>query len=163
MGQLVFLWETTPVVKRNPDGSVRRRRMGYFRCSCGNVFIRRVGSCGGSCGCSRGPSRIDRVNHGLSGDPLYGVWKRIKNSCYNRKAENYHLYGGRGVGMYRGWRNDFRTFYNHVMGLPDVGGVLVLVDRDGDYAPGNVEWISIEENRRRRILREMKERRQNIW
>lgn len=87
-------------------------------CECGvekeRALTHVVNSIFKSCGCKRGQGK-DKIKHGMSGrngHPLYAVWATIKTRCYNENHPSYRMWGAKGVGMCRAWKNDFITFYN---------------------------------------------------
>lgn len=97
----------------------QRKRLVEVVCDCGKVnWVRWDSIKSGrttSCGCYT----IDRLKnnqpakiHGLSDHPLYTVYKRVIDRCYNPKHKSYPNYGGRGVVMCEEWLNDFMCFYN---------------------------------------------------
>ena len=72
-------------------------------CDCGN-FIRvqsgnMVSGQTNSCGCLNSETTSKRnETHGLTKvfPKEYGIWKRMKQRCYNPNASYYEYYGGRG-------------------------------------------------------------------
>jgi hypothetical protein len=84
----------------------------------------------------------------------YGLWKRIKQSCYDRKYQSYHNYGARGIQVYEPWRTSFQSFLGGL--LADIGprpSKLHSLDRknnDGYYEPGNIRWATAKEQSRNR-------------
>ena len=66
-----------------------------------------------SCGClQRETAKKDSTTHGLTGHPIWSLYRDIGNRCYNSNVKHYHLYGGRGVEMCEEWKSDFVVFYN---------------------------------------------------
>jgi hypothetical protein len=77
---------------------------------------------------------------------LYSIWAGMKKRCTNKKANNYHLYGGRGIIFYKEW-NNFEPFQRWALanGYNDS----VLIDRrdvDGNYEPSNCRWLTLVES-----------------
>jgi hypothetical protein len=107
------------------------------------------------------------TRHGLTtrtGEhPLARLWYRILRRCENPSADNFYLYGGRGIRVCERW-HDLPTFIADVEaeigprpeGRYPSGYPLYSLDRidnDGDYRPGNMRWATAQEqvaNRRRR-------------
>lgn len=89
---------------------------------------------------------IGNTKHKLSKHPLYRKWTDIKTRCLNPNYHEYYLYGGVGIRMYADWVNDFKSFYDYVVNLPNYGVEGLTLDRIKgykDYAPGNLRWASI--------------------
>lgn len=118
------------------------------KCDCGNISIVDTTSLKSghskSCGClSRETTSKIHKTHGLTNSKLYRTWANIKRRCYNSNSDDYPRYGGRGIGVFEDWINDFQAFSDYVSALPnyDVKGyTLDRINNDGDYAPGNLRW-----------------------
>ena len=122
------------------------------RCDCGsertvfagNLLMRRSSSCG--CFKSERSRERGRANrkHGLSGHPLYAVWKKMIHRCTNEHDHDWARYGGRGIRVHEPWLH-VTTFVEQVeseIGLPDQGMTLDRIDNDRNYEPGNIRWSS---------------------
>jgi (2R)-ethylmalonyl-CoA mutase len=117
------------------------------KCDCGSIVYSPTArlKCGGvkSCGCLCGKSSII---HNLSKTKIYKRWIGIKSRCYNKNAENYRNYGGRGIKMCDEWRNDFMSFYNWAIH----GGYrddlkIDRIDVNGNYEQNNCRWATNKE------------------
>lgn len=65
-----------------------------------------------SCGCLQQESRQEtNRTHGMSGTPEFKIWVGIITRCENPNAQSFPHYGGRGIRICRGWREDFTSFY----------------------------------------------------
>lgn len=107
-----------------------------------------------SCGCLH---RELMTKHGLTGNPLYQIWKGIIGRCTDPGNPAYENYGGRGIGILDRWRKDVAVFIADVEreigprpeGVSAAGRALYSLDRwpdnDGDYEPGNIRWGTAEE------------------
>jgi hypothetical protein len=87
----------------------------------------------------------------------YKTWASMKQRCLNPKAPNYHLYGGRGIGICEQWLGEdgFSKFLLDVGERPDGKTLDRYPDKDGDYKLGNVRWATpTEQSRNRRELSE---------
>src|SRR5579862_6744547 len=90
---------------------------------------------------------IKRTRDGLPTQE-YEVWHSMRSRCNNPNRSDYHLYGGRGV------RCDltFEEFLAEVGPRPSVRNYLVLKDKNGHYAKGNMKWVPLEQWRRGKPL-----------
>jgi hypothetical protein len=83
---------------------------------------------------------------------MYTLWTEIKKRCYNKNSKTYPHYGGRGITMFAGWKNDyvaFKAYVDEELGpQPSDGHSLDRIDNEGNYAPGNIRWATREEQNR---------------
>lgn len=128
----------------------------YFECTCdcGVVKERNLKSIlkGGtkSCGCLRDEIVSDN-NRKYPKETLnsreYKAWSNMKTRCYNKKREQYHNYGGRGILVCPQWLgyNGFTVFLKD-MGKCPVGHSLDrFPDTNGNYCPENCRWATTEQ------------------
>lgn len=155
LGECIYLYEM-------PKES---HRMAMFKCRCGTTFTTSINNVKTghttSCGCMSSRGRIGLENnmykHGLRFHPLFNRWSDIKKRCYNKNFKYYDYYGGRGIALCDEWRDDFKSFYDYMMDLPNAMKDGYTLDRypdnDGDYKPGNMRWATAKQqanNRRKR-------------
>lgn len=121
----------------------------FWECSCICGKIKTVSGshlkCGRtlSCGCLQKERAAEcATKHGEHGIPEYVAWKNMISRCYNPKNDHYHLYGGRGISVYDGWRNDFSTFFEHIGKRPTQKHSVDRIEVNGNYEPGNVRWAT---------------------
>lgn len=134
-----------------------QHRVWRFKCDCGNVIVARGASvrygAPASCGCacnSYGKSspgapaaeRNGRYKHGLSGTREYFIWADMQRRCFDNRNRSYALYGGRGIVVCEKWRNDFIAFYSDMGPRPSRNHSIKLIDRSGNYEPGNCCWAA---------------------
>lgn len=105
-----------------------------------------------SCGCLRDelssqryetilkPER-EKMYHGLTKHPLYGVWNNMKRKCLEPTRKGYKNYGARGISVCERWL-DFKNFYADVKDLYEPGLTMDRIDVHGNYEPGNVRWVT---------------------
>ena len=127
-------------VGRYPDGD---RSVAICQCSCGSRLRRIYGSSllageSKSCGCAR----LEKVTkHGLYESPHYARWHGMMARCYNPESISYSRYGGRGIKVCDRW-HDVETFVAELPPGYVKGAQLDRIDNDGDYEPGNVQWLT---------------------
>jgi hypothetical protein len=88
--------------------------------------------------------RRQQTRHGLTGHPLFNVWLGMLDRCENPDSRQYHRAGGRGVTVCPAW-HDVAVFIAWVEANLEprpANGYFGRIDGSGDYAPGNVRWIT---------------------
>lgn len=114
--RLVFIRKTQSQ-KSDGHGNVIAFLRALYECSCGakkeiNVNAVKMGKVK-SCGClQKDDIRSRSSTHGLSKHPLFRIWVDLKTRCYNKNADAYPYYGGRGVVVCDEWKNNFKAFYD---------------------------------------------------
>ena len=144
--------------------SKRKYRFGIYKCGfCGEEFRTQINSVKNgdtkSCGCHRRRTTSEtHKTHGLSNTRLGRIWGGIKRRTLNPKHKQYNDYGGRGISICEGWKNDFMSFYNWAMQNGYSEGLSIdRIDNDGNYCPENCRWTtSIIQNRNQRIRKDNK-------
>lgn len=97
-----------------------------------------------SCGClSREKTRKRNTKHGHACrgkvTRAYVCWQHLKQRCLNPSNKDYPNYGGRGIGIYPDYRDDFLALYADMLDPPP-GLSLDRIDVDGNYEPNNIRW-----------------------
>ena len=88
--------------------------------------------------------------HGMRKTQEYKAWSEAKQRCHNPKSSKYKWYGARGISVCDEWKNDFEAFFSHVGPKPSEKHELDRIDNDKGYEPGNVHWVTKQDNVRNR-------------
>jgi hypothetical protein len=133
------------------------------RCECGKTLIVYGNNLHSgrtrSCGCLHREKTAQRfskllTSHGYARrglrHPLYEVWNGLRQRCKNPRHAAFIRYGGRGITVCARW-DDFSMFLDDVGERPAPGYHLHRIDNDRGYEPGNTEWLSPSEHRRRHL------------
>lgn len=122
-----------------------------------------------SCGCNRlTNANIAKTTHGKTKGSrkskdrvprIYNTWCNMKQRCGNPNNPAYYRYGGRGIKVCTEWEKDFMAFRDWAMrnGYSDTL-TIDRIDGDGDYEPGNCQWVTLSENARRQGKKRYKRR-----
>lgn len=152
-GRLVTIKEVDSIEDKNGN----KKRLVLCKCDCGNTkvipFWSLIRSKSKSCGCLSKELRIERsTKHGLSNrHPLYGVWKQIKQRCYNENHHAYKDYGGRGIKMCDDWMVFEKFFHWCINNGWEKNKTIDRIDNNKGYNPNNCRLVTmLEQNRNKR-------------
>ena len=101
-----------------------------------------------SCGClhSETAGKVF-LTHGGTGTRLHCIWKDMIQRCGNDQNPAFPRYGGRGIRVCPEWRHDFPAFRDWALSHGYAENLTIdRKDNDGNYEPGNCQWITREEN-----------------
>lgn len=74
---------------------------------------------------------------------IYYLWASIKNRCYNKRSQDYPLYGKRGITMCDEWFFDFNKFYTWAKSHGYQQGLQIdRIDNEGHYHPNNCQFVT---------------------
>lgn len=73
------------------------------------------------------------------------VYARIMQRCYNKNEPSYMYYGGRGIRVYKPWKEDREKFIRycikHLGNRPERYYFIDRIDNNKGYIPGNIRWV----------------------
>lgn len=95
------------------------------------------------------PHKVRNERHGMIDSPEYKSWVAMKHRCLNPKHPAYMRYGGRGIKICDRWLDSFLCFLGDMGLAPMDCPTIDRIDNDGDYEPGNCQWLSRKDNCRK--------------
>ena len=147
-GRLTVLRRVENIITKH-----KRSRIAYeCQCTCGEHKIIQadnlLNNSTKSCGCLQ-KELIKNLNYkyGFSVkqqfQPLYHIWKAMKQRCINPNAPRYKDYGGRGICLCKKWQSNPENFmiWSFIHGWKK-GLQLDRINNDGDYEPKNCRFVT---------------------
>ena len=83
--------------------------------------------------------KTGNYKHGYTKTPEHRTWLSMKRRCDNPNAENYYLYGGRGIAYSDEWK-DFKNFIKDMGDKPSDDMSLERLDNSKGYSKENCIW-----------------------
>jgi hypothetical protein len=131
-----------------PNG--KRIRMFLCLCECGNEKSYRLYQLLSdrvkSCGCfQREQTSKARKTHGECKTVEYRCWYHMKTRCYNKNANRYKNYGGRGIKVCDRWLHSYENFLADMGRKPTQKHSIDRIDVNGNYESNNCRWATTKE------------------
>jgi hypothetical protein len=130
------------VIKEAPIVNARTR----WECVCDCGKKRIVTTDALQRGATKGCGSCGKIKHGLDGTPIYRLWAHIRERCYSECHKDYLNYGGRGIEMKNGWKDDvvkFKKDLEENLGQkPGPDFSIDRIDNNGHYEIGNIRWAT---------------------
>ena len=150
-GKLTVIGAGVPISRKGTPS--KHDSTSIVSCECGivkqmrNADLNRGNVC--SCGCYKSALLSSKTKtHGMTGTKVYRAWCSMVARCGRKSHKQWKDYGGRGITVCERWRT-FENFYAD-MGDPPAGYDLDRVDNNGNYEPGNCEWVTPARSTRNR-------------
>ena len=157
IGQRFGRWFVIDRAER-PEGYRHSGSWVLCRCDCGIVRPVKANPLkmgkSQSCGClqKEHTPKGDKHHAYIHGHTMDGkrskewrAWRGMIARCKYPSIERYPHYGGRGITVCGQWLDSFENFLADIGIAPSPDHSLNRIDNDGNYEPGNVNWVTNSE------------------
>jgi hypothetical protein len=153
IGECIFMEELDSKVfpKTKTSKRIRTRRIGLFKCNCGNEFkadisLVKKGNTK-SCGClfKQTSKKAKRITHNKTNHPLYNTWVGMIRRCTKDTSISFIRYGAIGIKVCNDWM-DVNKFIEDMYPSYKKGLQLDRIDNSGNYHKGNCRWVTPKVN-----------------
>jgi hypothetical protein len=86
-----------------------------------------------------------------SNDKIYNSWRKMHVRCYDLSYHAFHRYGGRGIEVCPRWQV-YGNFKQDMENTWFDGATVDRINPDGNYEPGNCQWLPKGQNVRPPIV-----------
>lgn len=83
---------------------------------------------------------------------LKGIWRGMKDRCFNLNYHNYKSYGRKGIRICQYWLVFDNFFKWSISNGYKIGKTIDRIHNDLNYCPNNCRWVSWKDNQRYRGL-----------
>ncbi|TXH19065.1 MAG: hypothetical protein E6R03_01130 [Hyphomicrobiaceae bacterium] len=131
------------LVISNGQSNKKGKVLWKCKCDCGTERLVSGGNLrqglSSSCGCT---IVENNTKHGLHKHPVYPVWQAMIQRCTNPNSQNFHRYGGRGIGVSDRWKGDqgFPNFLSDMGERPTKNHTIERRNNNEGYCPENCSW-----------------------
>jgi hypothetical protein len=154
---LTFIKETG--FRQTPSGS--KRRVGLFKCHCGNIkevcLYNVKAGIAESCGC-KGKEQIRQLGlnnkhtyrHGFFGTRFYSIYYSMKARCSANSISNCKYYSDKGIKLlwnsFDEFREDmYKSYTSHVEKFGEKNTTLDRINSHKHYCKENCRWATYQE------------------
>ncbi len=129
---------------RSCDNKVKNR---YWATEKGKLTAKRYGET--KAGKVTSKRKLERYRSTIKGT-LRNTFAHMKERCDNPNHSKYRYYGGRGI-KNKFTSNEFVEYVINILEIDPRGLDVDRIDNNGNYEPGNIQFITHKENLRKKV------------